>query len=158
MLKITQELIEASVKECFETMAYMELNPCSKNIMDLNSLTKGVAGQIDFNGRVSGIIKIYSTKKLMECSTINMLGMGEDEISEKMCQDTLLEFLNIITGTLLRKLEEGNQIAKLGLPQFIGNQSTSLKTFGSTNELAEFSYFRESDLEGCCLIFEPQNC
>jgi CheY-specific phosphatase CheX len=72
---------------------------------------------ISFNGPVNGMMEVLLSKGIAEVMVKNMLSLDEDEITDPITADCIKEFLNMICGNFVRRLDP-EKVFLLSIPTF----------------------------------------
>jgi CheY-specific phosphatase CheX len=96
--------------EVFGTMFFLPLDPCDpmskENLAPLNDAPAFLKGEIEFQGKWSGKVKVYLPLELGRIMTENLMGSEEDEISESKTLDMVSELCNVLCGNLLSHMDK----------------------------------------------------
>jgi CheY-specific phosphatase CheX len=125
-----QEIMRISIFEVFEKMFYIFLEPSDGMGDDYD-----VEADIVFNGPVRGSVRILFSLDIANAMVQNMLGLGDDEITEQDTEDCLKEAVNMVCGNLFGKLDS-TKVFNLSVPTFT-RQPESLE-MGETTHRIDF--------------------
>jgi len=95
--------------KAFETMFFLPLEPqppeWKADPVFLSAAPDFLRGEIAFQGKWSGKVKLYLPLELGKMLTKNWMGSEEDEISQSNTIDTVSELCNVLCGNLLSHLD-----------------------------------------------------
>jgi len=104
MLKISENIMQESLSEALETMAFMMAMPIED---DLPVPEQGTMVWMDFAGRVSGRVELLAGAEFIEMAAANIMGADpDDDLVQSKGVDAFKEILNTTCGVLLPKLAD----------------------------------------------------
>ena len=104
MLETSENLLQESLSEALETMAFMMAMPMED---ELSVPEQGTMVWMDFSGRVSGRVELLAGTEFIEMAAANIMGADpDDELVQSKGVDAFKEILNTTCGVLLPKLAE----------------------------------------------------
>ncbi len=111
-----QTCIETSMKDVFETMLSMKLEPTTKVTREsLNSIQ--FAGSVSLVGDIMGRVGIQISDVFAKIMTASMLGMELEEIEdEEEALDVIREVTNMVGGNLKSGFCDSGLSCKLSVP------------------------------------------
>ena len=111
-MKKIEATVRVSIFEVFEKMFYIFLEPLDD---DRNEYDMEAA--IQFEGSISGEVRILLSMDIVKTMIQNMLGLKEDEITTQRMEDCSKEAVNMICGNFLGKLDS-TKVFNLSMPVF----------------------------------------
>ncbi len=104
MLETSENLLQESLSEALETMAFMMAMPPED---ELPVPEQGTMVWMDFSGRVSGRVELLAGTEFIEMAAANIMGADpDDELVQSKGVDAFKEILNTTCGVLLPKLAD----------------------------------------------------
>jgi len=97
------------ISKVFETMFFISLTPKEGGLTEepefLQAPSSILKGEIGFQGRYKGRLKLYLPSDLARSMACNFMGLGEEEVSESQTSDMVKELCNMICGNLVCELD-----------------------------------------------------
>ncbi|MCK4627419.1 MAG: chemotaxis protein CheX [Sedimentisphaerales bacterium] len=104
MLEISGNIMQESLSEALETMAFMMAMPIED---DLPVPEQGTVVWMDFTGRVNGRVELLAGTEFIEMAAANIMGADpDDDLVKSKGVDAFKEILNTTCGVLLPKLAD----------------------------------------------------
>jgi len=113
-IKKIEEMLMKAIFEVFEKMFYVFAEPLRG---DGDGGVYHMKSAISFNGPVNGMMEVLLSKGIAEVMVKNMLSLDEDEITDPITADCIKEFLNMICGNFVRRLDP-EKVFLLSIPTF----------------------------------------
>ncbi|MBW1758984.1 MAG: chemotaxis protein CheX [Deltaproteobacteria bacterium] len=111
-----KKFVADSIKEVFDMMLSMEMEPCTAISRSSLDGIKHV-GTVSFAGKVLGCIRIHVSNAFARLITAGMLGMDLDEIQdEEDVHDVIRELSNMIGGKLKSNFCDSGLSCDLSIP------------------------------------------
>jgi len=111
-MKKIEEMTRHSIFEVFNKMFFLFLEP-----LDDKDNGYDMEAAIRFEGSMSGEVRIFLSADIVKTMIQNMLGLAEDEITERDIEDSSKEAVNMIAGNFLGKLDS-TEVFNLSMPVF----------------------------------------
>lgn len=140
-MKKIQEALMTSIFNVFEKMFFVFLEPLDEDI-EYDLVTS-----IKFSGPMSGEIKAYLSRGIVDIMAQNMLSLAPSEITDQTIEDCAKEAINMIAGSFLNKLEP-SQVFDLSIPDFEKTSGLLVKDSKTTLSL---SFDSDEQLMGIAL-------
>ncbi len=115
--RIAGNFVVESMNELLDKMAFVNIEPREPYWTGDFIFEKELAGRLFFSGPVSGVFLINCSAQFIREATSNLLGIEGAEVNEEQLFDTLKEFVNMVTGSVLHKMDSEKSLAKLGIPE-----------------------------------------
>jgi len=132
MIDDLDELVRIAVREVFETMLSLELEP-QPDGTSLQSSAPHVAGAVGFIGRPSGVVYVYATSHFARDITNAFLGLTEtNSASDEMINDAMGELTNMIVGHIKSRLDDRGMSCALTIPSIVRGTNFTIGAVSST--------------------------
>jgi chemotaxis protein CheX len=134
------ELTREAVKEVFQSMLSMEVNPEAPT--PLRQDTGGqIIGSVGFIGEATGIVYLYANVSFAKVLTSRMLGISVAEVdADDMVTDAVGEISNMVVGYVKSRLCDRGMHCTLTIPSVVRGQE--LKVEGSNQVIRRVIGFR----------------
>jgi chemotaxis protein CheX len=121
------QLTREAVKEVFETMLSMEVNPEPPSPL-MPDPAGDIIGSVGFVGEATGIIYLYAGMGFARIIAGRMLGIPEAEVdSGEMVTDAIGELSNMVVGYVKSRLCNSGLPCILTIPSVIRGQQLSVE-------------------------------
>lgn len=115
ILQRARNSFRQSIYEVMEKMYFIFLEPVSDGL-DEEHMHEA---EVDFSGLWAGKITVLFSSELLKLMISNVLGLDDEEIGEKITEDTAKECVNMVAGSFLRKFEPDKAL-HLSIPSYHG--------------------------------------
>lgn len=108
MLDNIRPAVISAASKVFETMFFIPLEVQDENGGEEAALlpSSGVfRGEIEFQGKLSGRLRLYLPSQLADMMACNFMGVDEENASESQTADMVNELCNMICGNLFSQLD-----------------------------------------------------
>ena len=112
-MKEVKETMRAAIFDVFEKMFYVFLEPVGDECSDYD-----IGAVIQYSGAQKGELKILASEGLAKSMVQNLLGLKEEEITDKDIEDCIKEAANMICGNYLGRLDQ-TKVFDLTIPSFL---------------------------------------
>jgi chemotaxis protein CheX len=116
------DVLLESVKEIFQTMIFMSVEPCDKG----NPAIEGelLMGSITYKGDIEGCLGICCTMECAKAIAANMLCMeSPDEVMEEDLVDAMGEVSNMVMGSIKTRLQDTITNIELSIPSVVAGRA-----------------------------------
>lgn len=125
-------LLQDSVREVFESMIFMDVEP-REMAGDFLAGETCMMSSVAFNGDYKGVLTLICSQSCASTVAMNMLAMDDaDELSESEVADTLGEVANMTMGTVKSKLYDVVGELSVSVPMVVSG-SKLLNELGDTD-------------------------
>ena len=141
-----EDILFNSTKEVFETMIFMDVEPCPDRIAIQGD---SLLGSITFTGDIEGCMAICFDSKCAATIARNMLAMDDsDEISNEDIRDAIGEIANMVMGSVkARLLKETISNLDVSVPSVITGSSLTSSFGEKAREILKTVYIEENVAE-----------
>jgi CheY-specific phosphatase CheX len=114
-----QNIAASVTTHIFETMFFTFLEPQgeepNKDPSSVKNTMPFLRGEIEFEGKYSGRLKLYLPMELAKIMALNFMG-SEGDVSDPQAMDMVNELCNMVCGNLFAQLDK-KTVFNLGIPQ-----------------------------------------
>jgi len=133
-------LTREAVKEVFQSMLSMEVNPEPPTPLTADPDGQ-IIGSVGFIGEATGIIYLYAGMGFARVITSRMLGISDTEVDAgEMVTDAIGELSNMVAGYVKSRLCNGGLPCTLTIPSVVRGQELSVE--GSAQVMRRVIGFR----------------
>jgi chemotaxis protein CheX len=132
MIDDLDELVRTAVREVFETMLSLDLEPQPAGT-SIQNTEPHVVGAVGFIGRPNGIVYVYATANFARDITNALLGLAEtDATSDEMVNDAMGELTNMIVGHIKSRLADRGMPCALTIPSIVRGTNFTIEAVSTT--------------------------
>lgn len=138
-----EDILFNATKEVFETMIFMDVEPCPDCITIQGD---SLLGSITFTGDIEGCMAICCDSKCAASVARNMLAMDDgDEISSEDIRDAMGEIANMVMGSIkARLMKETLSNLDMSVPSVITGTSLTTSLGEKAREIVKAAYIEEN--------------
>lgn len=133
---LNELLLLDSAKEIFETMIFMDMLESDQPDQEITG--DAVLSSITFKGDMEGCLAMCCEKKCAQAITMNMLGFDStEEITDADMCDAIGEVVNMVMGSLKKRLHDTCGTVELSIPLVINGRQLKNTLGEGTQQVIE---------------------